>query len=73
MDFTQFGKTAFTAEMIWYYAAIALYIAVELGIASWIVEFLQKIRAQSIAQKHPGAFPLFRVDDGGDVLSAAFL
>jgi MFS transporter, FHS family, glucose/mannose:H+ symporter len=50
IDFKQLGKTAFTPEMLWYYAAITLYVAVELGIASWIVEFLQKIRDQSVAQ-----------------------
>jgi FHS family glucose/mannose:H+ symporter-like MFS transporter len=50
IDFRQLGKTAFTPEMMWYYAAIAVYVAIELGIASWIVEFLQKIRAQSITQ-----------------------
>jgi len=50
IDFKRLGKTAFTRDMLWYYAAIALYVAIELGIASWIVEFLQKIRAQSVAQ-----------------------
>jgi FHS family glucose/mannose:H+ symporter-like MFS transporter len=50
IDFKHLGKTAFTPEMLWYYAAITLYVAVELGIASWIVEFLQKIRNQSVAQ-----------------------
>ena len=50
IDFKHLGKTAFTFEMIWYYAAITLYVAIELGIASWIVEFLQKDRAQNVAQ-----------------------
>jgi MFS transporter, FHS family, glucose/mannose:H+ symporter len=50
IDFKHLGKTAFTPEMLWYYAAITLYVAIELGIASWIVEFLQKMRAQSVAQ-----------------------
>jgi len=50
IDFKRIGRTAFTLDMLWYYAAIALYVAIELGIASWIVEFLQKIRLQSVAQ-----------------------
>lgn len=50
IDFRQLGKTAFTPEMLWYYASITLYVAVELGIASWIVEFLQKERGQNVAQ-----------------------
>ncbi len=50
IDFKQLGKTAFTPEMLLYYTAITLYVAIELGIASWIVEFLQKIQAQSVAE-----------------------
>jgi len=50
IDFKQLGKTAFTPEMLLYYASITLYVAIELGIASWIVEFLQKERLQSVAQ-----------------------
>lgn len=50
IDFKHLGKTAFTSEMLWYYTAITLYVAIELGIASWIVEFLQKDRAQNVAQ-----------------------
>jgi fucose permease len=50
IDFKHLGKTAFTPEMLWYYASITLYVAIELGIASWIVEFLQKVREQSVSQ-----------------------
>jgi FHS family glucose/mannose:H+ symporter-like MFS transporter len=41
-------KTAFTRQMTWFYLIIGLYVAFELGIASWIVEFLQKTKSQSI-------------------------
>jgi FHS family glucose/mannose:H+ symporter-like MFS transporter len=41
-------KSAFTRQMIWFYLVIGLYVAFELGIASWIVEFLQKTKSQSI-------------------------
>ncbi len=50
IDFKRLGRTAFVPQMLWYYAAITLYVAIELGIASWIVEFLQKERGQSVAQ-----------------------
>ena len=50
IDFMHIGKTAFTPKMRWYYAAITLYVTVELGIASWVVEFLQKDRGFSINQ-----------------------
>ena len=44
------GKTAFTPKMLWYYALITIYVSIELGIASWLVEFLQKERGFSIPQ-----------------------
>ncbi len=50
LDFRHIGKTAFSSEMLWYYAAITLYVAIELGISSWIVEFLQREHGQSVAQ-----------------------
>jgi fucose permease len=50
IDFSRLGKTAFEGKLPWYYTAIGLYVAVELGIASWIVEFLQQARAQGVAQ-----------------------
>jgi len=50
IDFKQVGKTAFTPTMLWYYAAITVYVAIELGIASWVVEFLQKERGFSVTQ-----------------------
>lgn len=50
LDLRHIGKTAFSGEMLWYYAAITVYVAIELGISSWIVEFLQKEHGQSVAQ-----------------------
>jgi fucose permease len=50
LDFKQVGKTAFTPQMLWYYAAITLYVGIELGIASWMVEFLQKERGFGVTQ-----------------------
>jgi FHS family glucose/mannose:H+ symporter-like MFS transporter len=50
IDFKHVGKTAFTPEMLWYYFAVTLYVAIEIGIASWMVEFLQKVHGQSVNQ-----------------------
>ena len=50
LDLRHVSKTAFSPEMLWYYAAITIYVAIELGISSWIVEFLQKIHGQSVTQ-----------------------
>jgi fucose permease len=41
-------QVALTPEMGWFYFAQAIYVAAELGIASWIVEFLQKTRGQTV-------------------------
>jgi fucose permease len=50
IDFKHLGKTAFTTRMMWFYTAILFYVATELGIASWVVEFLQTARSQSVTQ-----------------------
>ena len=50
LDFRHIGKTAFSPKMRWLYAAITLYVSIELGIASWVVEFLQSERGYSITQ-----------------------
>jgi fucose permease len=48
LDLKHLGKSAFTGEMILFYAAIAVYVAVEIGIGAWVVEFLQQAKAQSV-------------------------
>jgi fucose permease len=50
IDFKHLGKSAFSPQMILFYISIGLYVSVELGIASWVVEFLQKVRGQSVEQ-----------------------
>lgn len=50
LDFAQIRTTAFSPMMLAFYFAQMAYVAIELGIASWMVEFLQKINAQSINQ-----------------------
>jgi FHS family glucose/mannose:H+ symporter-like MFS transporter len=50
IDFKHIGKTAVSPTMLLYYCAYALYVAVEIGIASWMVEFLQKVYGQSVSQ-----------------------
>lgn len=41
VSFRKLAKVAFGGQMGWYYFLIAIYVATELGIASWIVEYLQ--------------------------------
>jgi fucose permease len=49
LDFKHIGRIAFTPQMIGFYAAITLYVSIELGIASWMVAFLQVERGASVA------------------------
>lgn len=48
IDVRRLGQMAFTPRMVWLYIAIVAYVAAEIGIASWLVEYLQKIRAQDV-------------------------
>ncbi|MCP4140116.1 MAG: MFS transporter [Chloroflexi bacterium] len=50
LDFENLGKSVFSREMILFFASIAVYVAAEIGIGTWLVEFLQKVKAQSISQ-----------------------
>jgi MFS transporter, FHS family, glucose/mannose:H+ symporter len=50
IDFKHIGKTAVSPTMLTFYFADAFYVAVEIGIASWMVEFLQKVHGQSVSQ-----------------------
>ena len=46
----EFGALAFSGEMILYYLVIAVYVAAEVGVGAWLVEFLQKAKSQSVMQ-----------------------
>jgi FHS family glucose/mannose:H+ symporter-like MFS transporter len=48
LDLKKLGKSAFTGEMILYFIAIAVYVASEIGIGVWLVEFLQQAKSQSL-------------------------
>lgn len=39
---------SFTRHLIWYYLLVAVYVAAEIGIASWIVAYLQQVRGFDI-------------------------
>lgn len=48
LDFRQLPKVAFNPALRWYYLSIALYVASEIAIASWLVTYLQQERSDSI-------------------------
>lgn len=43
-------RVGFTGQMAWYYLLITSYVAVELGVGAWLMEYLQQVRGQSVAQ-----------------------
>lgn len=49
LDLGAVQRIIFKGPIILLFVTIALYVATEIGIASWIVEFLQKTRFQSVA------------------------
>ncbi len=48
IDFKNIPNFAFKGILPWFYAAIAFYVAAEIGVGSWLVTFLQDTRSQSI-------------------------
>jgi MFS transporter, FHS family, glucose/mannose:H+ symporter len=49
LNFREIPRIAFKGQMPWFYLSIALYVAAEIGIASWLVTFLQDVRHISVA------------------------
>ena len=50
INFRHIGKIATSPTMLLYYFAQMIYVSVELGIASWMVEYLQKVHGQNVNQ-----------------------
>jgi fucose permease len=48
LDFRHIPQIAFKGQLPWFYIAILFYVAVEIGIGSWLVTFLQKIHNVSV-------------------------
>jgi MFS transporter, FHS family, glucose/mannose:H+ symporter len=47
-DLKKFGAAAFSGDMILLYLSICVYVAAEVGVGAWLVEFLQKVKSQSV-------------------------
>lgn len=47
-DWKRLRQNAFGKQMLWYYILLASYVAVELSIAAWMVEYLQQARGRSV-------------------------
>lgn len=49
-DWKAVFRAGFTPRMGWYYLLIGNYVAVELGLAAWLVEYLQQVRQFTVPQ-----------------------
>ena len=52
LDFRHIPQIAFKGQLPWYYVAITFYVAAEIGLASWLVTFLQQIHGATITQSN---------------------
>ncbi|TCL62290.1 fucose permease [Hydrogenispora ethanolica] len=63
-------KSAFTAEMIWHYLAICFYVAAEIGLAAWIIEYNYKIKGQPLFYSSLSLTLYFGLITGGRLLGS---
>ncbi len=47
-DLKSVGKSVFTTDMLLAYLVITLYVAAEISVGTWLVEFLQRTKSQSV-------------------------
>lgn len=73
LDFRHIPQIAFKGQLPWYYAAIAFYVAVEIGIASWLVTFLQEIRGFSVTASNQSLSLFFAMLMIGRLLGGFFV
>jgi FHS family glucose/mannose:H+ symporter-like MFS transporter len=52
LDFRHIPQIAFKGQLPWFYVAITFYVAAEIGMASWLVTFLQQIRGIPVTQSN---------------------
>ncbi len=49
-DWRKMLRIGFAGDMVWYCLLICTYVAVELGVAAWLMEYLQTVRSQSTSE-----------------------
>jgi len=70
LDFKQIGRTAVSSRMLVYYCAETLYVAFELGMASWMVEYLQKAHSLSVSRSAQALAVFFALMTAGRFLGS---
>jgi fucose permease len=73
IDFRHIPQIAFKEQLPWFYTAIAFYVAAEIGIASWLVTFLQDVRGASVASSTQALALFFFMLMVGRLIGAFFV
>ena len=73
LSLKKFGAAAFSADMILYYLVIAIYVAAEVGVGAWSVEFLQKVKSQSVMQSSAYLSIFFGTAMAGRLIGSFFV
>ena len=73
IDFRHIPQIAFKGQLPWFYSAIAFYVAAEIGMASWLVTFLQDVRGASVASSTQALALFFFMLMVGRLIGAFFV
>jgi len=73
IDFRHIPQIAFKGQLPWFYTAIAFYVAAEIGMASWLVTFLQEIRSISVTASNQSLSLFFAMIMVGRLVGGFFV
>jgi FHS family glucose/mannose:H+ symporter-like MFS transporter len=73
LNFRRVPQIAFKEKLPWFYAAITFYVAAEIGLASWLVTFLQKFHNISVAASNQSLALFFAMLMLGRLLGGFFV
>lgn len=73
LDFRHIPQIAFRGQLPWFYTAITFYVAAEIGMASWLVTFLQDIRDTSVASSTQALALFFAMLTFGRLIGGFFV
>jgi fucose permease len=73
IDFRHIPQFAFKGQLPWFYTAITFYVAAEIGLASWLVTFLQQIRNIPVTQSNQSLSLFFAMIMVGRLVGGFFV
>jgi MFS transporter, FHS family, glucose/mannose:H+ symporter len=73
LDFRHIPQIAFKGQLPWFYTAMTFYVAAEIGMASWLVTFLQEIRDSTVTTSNQSLSLFFAMVMIGRLLGGFFV